>query len=124
MLELYSLVVTTDGRLAAPLHVANDGPPLTGVAVRAALAGNEVTVEVGDLAGWRAVAAGTVELQAPPEPGAYELSLRLVAAGREVAANTYPVRVVAATPVDDPGHPAPWSATLPHRGAWARARRG
>jgi hypothetical protein len=116
MLELYSLVVATDGRVAAPLHVANLGPPLRDVTVRAALAGNEVTVEVGGLAGWRATAAGTVDLPAPPDPGAYEVTLRLLAAGREVAANTYPVRAVAATPVDDPGHPAPWSATLPHRG--------
>jgi hypothetical protein len=136
MLELYSLVVATDGRLAAPLHVANDGPPLPDVTVRAALAGSEVTVEVGDLAGWRATAAGTVDLPTPPDPGTHEVTLRLLTAGREVAANTYPVRAVAAnptwvravgaipdpiqvvgaTPVDDAGHPAPWSATLPHRG--------
>lgn len=103
MLELYSLVVATDGRVAAPLHVANDGPPLRDVTVRAALAGNEVTVEVGGLAGWRATAAGTVDLPAPPDPGAYEVTLRLLAAGREVAANTYPVRAVAATPVDEAG---------------------
>jgi hypothetical protein len=116
MLELYSLVVATDGRLAAPLHIANDGPPLPDVTVRVALAGNEATVEVGDLAGRRATAAGPVDLPAPSDPGAYELSLRLVTAGREVATNTYPLRVVTPTSVDNPERPTWWSATLPHRG--------
>jgi Glycosyl hydrolases family 2, TIM barrel domain len=116
MLELYSLVVAAGGRLAAPLHVANDGPPLTGVAVQAALAEAEVTVDLGDLPGWRAVAAGTVELPVPAAPGPYEVSLRLSTGDREVATNTYPVRAVTATPVDDPERPVPGSATLPRRG--------
>jgi Glycosyl hydrolases family 2, TIM barrel domain/Glycosyl hydrolases family 2, sugar binding domain len=105
MLELYSLVVATGGRLAAPLHVANDGPPLRAVTVRVALAGNEAAVEVGDLPGWRATAAGTVDLPTPPDPGAHEVTLRLLANGREVATNTYPFRAVA--PAATPVTPAP-----------------
>src|SRR5215213_1224331 len=63
MLELYSLAVPAGDRLVAPLHVANDGPPLTGVTVEARWAGTTepgggAEVGVGDLAGWRAVAAG------------------------------------------------------------------
>jgi Glycosyl hydrolases family 2, TIM barrel domain/Glycosyl hydrolases family 2, sugar binding domain len=116
MLELERLAVAAGGRLVAPLHVANDGPPLTGVTVRAALAGAEVTVELGDLAGWRAVAAGTVELPVPPAPGPYELRLRLTAGDREVATNAYPLRAVALPPVDDPAHFVTARGSLPHRG--------
>ena len=130
MLELYSLVVAAGGRLTAPLHIANDGPPLDGVRVEVAMGeaaeadvggarvagGEAVAVEVGEVPGWAAVAAGTVELPVPPAPGAYDVTLRLLAAGRPVAANTYPVRAVAPPPVDSPEHPSRWSATLPHRG--------
>jgi hypothetical protein len=116
MLELERLAVAAGGRLVAPLHVANDGPPLTGVTVRAALAGAEVTVELGDLAGWRAVAAGTVELPVPPAPGPYELRLRLTTGDREVATNAYPLRAVALPPVDDPAHFVTARGSLPHRG--------
>jgi Glycosyl hydrolases family 2, TIM barrel domain/Glycosyl hydrolases family 2, sugar binding domain len=105
MLELPSLVLAAGGRLAAPLHVANDGPPLPAATVEVRLAGATARVEVGDLPGWRAVAAGAVELTAPSSPGAHEVSLRLRSAGREIAANTYPVRVVASSPAR--------SATLP-----------
>ena len=104
MLELYSLVVAAGGRLVAPLHVANDGPPLAGVTVRVALAGSEVTVELGDLPGWRATAGGTVDLPVPPAPGAHEVSVRLLVGGREVAANAYPVRAVT-VPVDGSSYP-------------------
>jgi hypothetical protein len=117
MLELYSLVVAAGGRLVAPLHVANDGPALPDVTIQLALAGSGVAVELGDLPGWRASAAGTVDLPAPAAPGAYEVSLRLLAAGREVAVNAYPVRAVA-LPVDDRGNAPAGSATLPYRGPW------
>ena len=96
--------------------MANDGPPLSGVAVEATLAGSTARVELGDLPGWRAVAVGAVDLPAPTTPGAHELSLRLRSAGREVAANAYPLRVVRLPPVDNPGQAARGSATLPHRG--------
>jgi hypothetical protein len=100
MLELYSLAVAAGEQLVAPLHVANDGQPLAGVTVHARLAGAETVVEVADLDGWRAVPAGTVELPTPTAPGAYEVELRLLAGGREVATNSYPLRVVA--PVEAP----------------------
>ena len=95
MLELYGLVVPAGGRLVAPLHVANDGPPLPEATVQVALAGEEVVVELGELAGWSPTAAGTIDLPAPPTPGPHEVCLRLRSAGREVASNTYPFRVVA-----------------------------
>jgi glycosyl hydrolase family 2 len=95
MLELPSLTVPAGGRLAAPLHVANDGPPLTGVTVEATLAGAAAVVEVGHLEGRRAARTGTVHLPTPPTLGAYELHLRLLADGRQVATNHYPLRVVA-----------------------------
>jgi len=104
MLELSSLVVAAGGRLTAPLHIANDGPPLEDVRVEAGLAragaggGEAVRIDVGEVPGWSAVAAGTVELAAPSAAGPGEVSLRLLAGGREVAANTYPVRVVAPPP--------------------------
>ncbi len=101
MLALSSLVVAAGGTLAAPLHIANDGPPLPQVTVGVRLAGEQVQVEAGDLPGWSAVAAGTVRLPAPPSPGAYEVELRLSVAGRELATNTYPLRVVA-VPVGAP----------------------
>jgi hypothetical protein len=95
MLELYSLTVAAGERLVVPLHVANDGQPLARVTVHARLAGAETVVEVADLDGWRAVPAGTVDLPTPTAPGAYEVELRLLAGGREVATNSYPLRVVA-----------------------------
>jgi hypothetical protein len=103
MLELYTLAVPAGEDLVAPLHVANDGPPLGEVTVEARWAGAGPTgrgarVEVGRLDGWRAAQGGTVELPAPPTPGAYELELRLLAGGREVATNRYPIRVVTAVP--------------------------
>jgi hypothetical protein len=96
MLALPSLAVAAGGCLAAPLHVANDGPPLPKVTVGVRLAGEQVELQAGDLPGWSAVAAGTVSLPVPAAPGAYEAELRLTAAGREVATNTYPIRAVAA----------------------------
>jgi Glycosyl hydrolases family 2, TIM barrel domain/Glycosyl hydrolases family 2, sugar binding domain len=119
MLELYSLAVPAGDRLAVPLHVANDGPPLEGVTVAARWAGSApgggFEVAVGDLEGWRAAPAGTVELATPPAAGAYELELCLLAGGREVAANRYPIRVVApapppAEPVDGRGRSDPGPA--------------
>ena len=82
MLELYGLVVPAGGRLVAPLHVANDGPPLPEATVQVALAGEEVVVELGELAGWSPTAAGTIDLPAPPTPGPHEVCLRLRSAGR------------------------------------------
>ena len=95
MLELHSLVVAAGDRLAMPLHVANDGPPLAAVTVEARLRGAVAVVEVGDLDGWRAAPAGTVELPTPPDPGPCALELRLLAGGRPVAGNRYPLRAVA-----------------------------
>jgi hypothetical protein len=100
MLELYSLVVPAGGRLVAPLHIANDGPPLSQVTVQVALAGKEAVVEPGELAGWSATGAGTIELPAPGTPGPHDVSLRLLSAAREVATNTYPLRVVAIAPAE------------------------
>jgi hypothetical protein len=97
MLELYSLVVPAAGRLTAPLHIANDGPPLAGVTVEPTLAGKAASVEVGEVPGWSAVPAGTIDLPVPSTPGPYEVSLRLLAAGQAVATNTYPVRAVSPT---------------------------
>jgi hypothetical protein len=77
------------------------------------MAGEMVEFQVGEVPGWAAVAAGTVDLPVPPAPGPYDVTLRLLAAGRQVAANTYPVRAVAPPPVDSPEHPSRWSATLP-----------
>jgi hypothetical protein len=102
MLELSSLAVAAGGRLTAPLHIANDGPPLAGVRVEATMAREAVEVEAGAVPGWSAVAVGAVDLPAPAAPGPCEVTLRLLAAGREVATNTYPVRVVAPPPVDGP----------------------
>jgi hypothetical protein len=112
MLELSTLVAAAGSRLTAPLHVANDGPLLEDVRVEVGLAGEAAGIEVGKLPGWSAVPAGTVDLPVPVTPGAYEISLRLLAAGREVATNTYPLRAVAPPPVDGAGHPARWSATV------------
>jgi len=94
MLELYSLVVAAGARLAAPLHIANDGPPLTGVTLHVQLAGASTAVEVGDLPGWRATPAGRVDLPAPAAPGAFQAELHLFAGGHEVATNSYPLSVV------------------------------
>jgi Glycosyl hydrolases family 2, TIM barrel domain len=122
MLELTSLAVAAGGRLAAPLHVANDGPPLPEVTVELTLAGERAVVDLGPLPGWSATAAGPVDLPVPPTPGPYEVILRLLSEGREVAGNNYPVRAVtahpspSATPVDSPAHPSSGWATLPHRG--------
>jgi Glycosyl hydrolases family 2, TIM barrel domain len=133
MLELTSLAVAAGGRLVAPLHVANDGPPLAGVTVRVALAGAEEVVDVGSLAGWSATAAGTVNLPVPPAPGPYEVVVRLFTGGRQAAGNSYPLRAVtprpvpsltpipvpavrSGTPVDSPAPSASRWATLPHRG--------
>jgi hypothetical protein len=100
MLELYSLVVPAGGRLVVPLHIANDGPPLSQVTVQVALAGKEAVVELGELAGWSATGAGTIELPAPGTPGPHDVSLRLLSAAREVATNTYPLRAVAIAPAE------------------------
>jgi hypothetical protein len=112
MLELYSLLVAAGGRLTAPLHIANDGPPLEDVRVEVDLAGEAAGVEVGEVPGWSAVAAGTVDLPVSSAPGACEVTLRLLAAGKEVASNTYPIRAVTPPPVDSPEHPSQWSARL------------
>jgi hypothetical protein len=124
MLELYSLVVAAGGRLTAPLHIANDGPPLPDVSVQVSLAEDSTRVEVDHVPGWSAITSGTVELPVPTSPGPYEVSLRLRTADQEVAANTYPFRVVTPTPVDNPEHPPSGSATLPHRGPGHRPGAG
>jgi hypothetical protein len=96
MLEVTSLAMAAGGRLAAPLHVANDGPPLPEVTVEVTLAGERALVGLGALPGWSATALGPVDLPVPPVAGSYEVALRLLSAGREVASNAYPVRAVTA----------------------------
>jgi len=128
MLELYSLVVGAGGRLTAPLHVANDGPPLPDVTVEVTLAGETTVVRLGSLPGWSATAAGSVDLPVPAVPGPHEVALRLLSGDREVATNMYPLRAVmspARTVAwhaeeggagDSAERPSTRSATLPHRG--------
>jgi hypothetical protein len=96
MLELTGFTAVAGDRLRAPLHVANDGPTLQDVVIEATLGEDHATVAAGDLPGLHAAAVGEVELPLPVAPGAYELVLRLMAAGRPVADNRYPIHVVAA----------------------------
>jgi hypothetical protein len=124
MLNLETLVVAAGGTVRAPLHVANDGPPLADVVVEArfgetapAVGVDELlrvdsrhlppsTVEerfretvslqrLGDVPGWMASAHPPVEVTAPAIPGSHDLVLRLLSGGEQVAENRYPIHVLA-----------------------------
>lgn len=95
MLELPSLVVEADGRVRAPLHVANDGPGLADVDVEVALGGASQHVPVGDLPPYRPKHVADLEIAAPSAPGEHDLVLRLRAGSSVVAQNRYPIHVVA-----------------------------
>ena len=114
MLELGSLVVAAGEVVRAPLHVSNDGPPLSDVEIEVrfgdvvgartfppALAGGAadarsvVEVAVSSLPEYRATQVGEVELPAPIVPGSHDLVVRLRARGRPLSENRYPVHVVA-----------------------------
>ena len=75
----------TGGRLTAPLHVANDRPPLPDVTVEVTLAGETTVVRLGSLPGWSATAAGSVDLPVPAVPGPHDVALRLLSGDRVVA---------------------------------------
>ena len=124
MLHLGGLVVVADDVVRAPVHVANDGPALPQVVVEArfgdatpaasaeALACVDATalpaelvmarfhdsvaaVRVDELPGWRASGLGQIALVAPEVPGNHDLVVTLRSEGRVVAANRYPIHVVA-----------------------------
>ncbi|MDQ2826403.1 MAG: hypothetical protein M3Y04_05525, partial [Actinomycetota bacterium] len=119
MLQLSSLVVAAGGTIQAPLHVANDGPPLPAVTVEAGFGESEPAVGLGDLlrldpsdlppssieerfretaahlrlgdiAGWTATSYGRMEVVAPEVPGSHNLVVRLSSADGQVAENRYP----------------------------------
>ncbi|HEX2699110.1 MAG TPA: glycoside hydrolase family 2 TIM barrel-domain containing protein [Acidimicrobiales bacterium] len=125
MLHLDSLVVVAGDLVRAPVHVANDGPPLADVVVECRFGDAEPTqsveelgrvdasvlpaervmarfnesmsaVRVGDVPGWRAAGVGTAALVAPEATGSHDLVVTLRSGGRTVAANRYPIHVVAA----------------------------
>jgi Glycosyl hydrolases family 43 len=114
MLQVTALTWTAGGRLRAPLHVANDGPELHHVEVRLRLGDATTTVAAGRLPGHRATPLGEVELPLPGTPGGHRLLLELTAGGRPLAANRYPVRVVARPE-------APFAVQLLGDGATGRA---
>jgi hypothetical protein len=138
MLHLDSLVMRTGGVIAAPLHIANDGEELSDVTVSlrfgsaVGLAGQRLThvdttdleldaltarfsesvhaVRVGTVAAYGVTTAEPVSILAPDVPGNHDLLLELRAGGQLVAANRYPIHVVAepaapyaVRPVGDPG---------------------
>ncbi|HEV2759922.1 MAG TPA: glycoside hydrolase family 2 TIM barrel-domain containing protein [Acidimicrobiales bacterium] len=124
MLDLDSLVVSAGGILQAPLHVANDGPPLAEVVLEARFgetapmtAADELlrldsrdlplrTVEerfretvsvtrLGDVPGWAATSYPPIDVATPDVPGTHDLVLRLRSEGGQVTENRYPIHVVA-----------------------------
>ena len=123
MLALDSLVVTAGSDLRAPVHVANDGPPLASVTVEVRFGetapaagldellqgdGRDLPADVvldrfretvsaialGELPGYTCTSHAEMGVTAPDVPGSHDLVLRLLAAGRVVAENRYPVHVV------------------------------
>jgi hypothetical protein len=114
MLAVTALTWTAGGRLRAPLHVANDGPELHRVEVRLRLGDATTTVAADRLSGHRPTSLGEVELTVPGTPGGHQLLLELTAGGRRLAANRYPVRVVARPE-------APFAVQLVGDGATGRA---
>ena len=124
MLQLDTLVACGGQTLRARVHVANDGPALAGVTVEVRF-GDSVgatgiedllavdasglpaglvedrfpdavaVVDLGDLPGYRAAAGPELTVTAPEVPGSHDLVVRLVAGGRPVAENRYPIHVVA-----------------------------
>ena len=125
MLHLGGLVVVADDLVQAPVHVANDGPPLPDVTVEARfgdvapfatpdeLADVDATalpaelvmarfsesvggVRVDELPGWSATRIGHMALMAPEVAGNHDLVLTLRSRGRVVSTNRYPMYVVTA----------------------------
>lgn len=94
MLHLDSLVLVAGQQMRAPLHVANDGPPLRRVEIAARL-GSSRDVWRGELAGFSASQIARFTLRAPDVPGSHDLLLTLHCDGRAVAENRYPMHVVA-----------------------------
>ena len=97
MLELRSLVVAAGEEFRAALHVANDGPALSDVAVEV---GGE-RLRVGELPAHRPTALGELAFTTPEEPGRHDLPLRVTAGGTAVAENVYPLHVVARRPAHE-----------------------
>ena len=126
MLHLPSLVLVAGAPFSAPLHVANDGPPLAQVEVEASIGdASSTVVGLGDLPAHRATRHGSVELTAPEVPGNHDLVLRLRSRGGDVAHNRYPIHVVdrpqARVEVRLLGRPGPLPAALERLGAAAGA---
>ena len=123
MLHLGGLVVVAEDLVRAPLHVANDGPPLHDVEVEARFgdavaactvaemtavdasdlppelvmgrfSGSVCATRAEELPGWRPSCIGTVALVAPDVPGNHDLVLTLRSEGRLIAGNRYPIHVV------------------------------
>ena len=97
MLDLRSFVVLAGGAVDAPLHVANDGPALRDVVIDVGGA----AVRVGDVAEYSARPAGRVSVEAPAEPGAFEVVLRLSTREAVVAENRYGLRALSEPLVED-----------------------
>lgn len=127
MLDLDSLVVSAGGILQAPLHVSNDGPPLTDVVLEARFGETApmthaddllrldtrnlpartvaerfretvTVVRLGDLAGWSVTAWPPISVATPDVPGSHDLVLRLRSGDVEVTENRYPIHVVEPRP--------------------------
>jgi hypothetical protein len=142
MLDFDSLVVRAGGLVRAPLHVSNDGPPLHDVTVEARFGETAPAmdldqllqldsrdlpaatvlerfretvsvVRLGRVDGWSAGRFSAMEVTAPEVPGNHDLVLRLLDAGRPVAENRYPIRVVAAPAPAGTAAPAPAGTAAP-----------
>jgi hypothetical protein len=125
MLELETLVVAAGEYVAAPLHVANDGPQLEDVEISVYFSGSARTrsveelvavdarrlslsaalarftesdwaLRIGSLPGYRCVRAGRAIVAAPDVTGSHDLVLELRAGGHTIASNRYPIHVVKA----------------------------
>jgi hypothetical protein len=130
MLHLDSLVVERGAECRAPLHVANDGAELRDVEIGIRF-GGAMTVPLERLAGFddrslsaaevaarftesvtavrlplvpahSVTAGGEVTLRVPDVTGSHDLLVDLIADGRQVAANRYPVHVVEVRPASYP----------------------
>ena len=81
-----------------PVSVANDGPALTGVTLEVELCGHTVRHGPVDLPAHTASSVTTVHVTAPEAAGTHELLVHLTGPDGPVAANRYPLHVVAAAP--------------------------
>ena len=96
MLVLDSLVIRAGSLVRARLHLANDGDALTDaeVAVRFGGAAAVTTVPIAHLSPHRAFEVGEVSVIAPLVTGNHDLLLTVLAQGRVLAENRYPIHVV------------------------------